>query len=179
MTSRQGDQLFTLRRSLEKAIESETFEEETLNDLFNALSGIAVDVDILKQTGIVQVLQATKKKYQDNQIGTKAKNMLAKWKRECMAGSDDSDKGTKKAAQPEVVKRPTVKELDANMKVIKKSVEPSMPAIARCRSEEDEWDDGGYYKNLLPVRQKVPACPHADSCHISAHMHAADHQAAV
>jgi hypothetical protein len=163
--SRLTDRLFDLRRSLEHTLESDDIEEERLTDLLNAINNIPhVHIDILKETGIVQVLQSVKKKYPDHDLANLAKNIIIRWKKECMKGPNDDTEAPSKAesakAHPkpehlEIKKKPSMKLVDSDNKIIAQSI-PSPPAsLGRSRSGEEEFDDDGYYKQLSVKRQHV------------------------
>ncbi len=74
-----SERILGLRHSLEKALESDLDEEERLADILCALRAIEIDLELLKQTGLVSTLQSAKKKFQEKPIGLQIYELLGKW----------------------------------------------------------------------------------------------------
>eukprot|EP00981_Chlorochromonas_danica_P006045 scaffold1263_cov170-Ochromonas_danica.AAC.9 len=173
--SRASEQLFGFRHSLEKALESDVFEEEQFHDILQALEKVPIDVDVLKQTGIVQPLQTLKKKYSEKEIGIKAKDLLARWKKDCLVGASTREvEAKRKVVLPMEVNakveasRHIVKVVGGDKKSGSTTTSTSFASSSssqasssgaalslRTKSEDEEWDDDGYFKNLAVTRQKI------------------------
>lgn len=167
--TRVKDELLDFKKAIDRALLSDVLEEERISDVLSALETVQVDLEILKQTNMVQCLQSVKKKFAESDIGNKVKALLLKWKKDCSGGSTEgAEEAPAKAVKTE--EKRSIKLIDSHKKVISlpsASVTPS--AKASSAGDEEEWDDG-YMKNLHPARQRVrPITPinHHHSCYIA------------
>eukprot|EP01031_Cornospumella_fuschlensis_P030895 gene30895-37334_t len=159
--SRAKEELLDLRKSIDKALQSDVPEAERISDIITILETFKVDLDLLKQTSMVQCLQSVKKQFAESDLGAKTKSLLLKWKKVCSGESTedsqptDDSKPTTTQKSVKTEERRAVKLIDSNKKVIPLPSASSAPSLkSSSAADEDEWDDG-YMKNLHPVRQRV------------------------
>lgn len=131
-----------LKATLEKAVASEA-SEETFADAIEALKKIPVTIALLRKTNVGQTLQDIKKKYVNNDVGSMAKVLLSKWKKDLEANTSSDDLG-KKANTPKV---DTAADKTNNDKGSAKS--------PRNSNNEEEFVDDSHYDRLPPIRRKV------------------------
>ncbi|RYH26304.1 hypothetical protein EON65_14730 [archaeon] len=158
--SRVKEELLDFKKAIDRALQSDVPEEERISDVLSALESVTVDLDLLKQTSMVQCLQSVKKHFTEADVGMKAKALLLKWKRDCSGGntedsqpSEDGNKASSKVMKTE--EKRSIKLIDSNKKVIPLPSASSTPSLkASSAGDDEEWDDG-YMKNLHPARQRV------------------------
>lgn len=147
--SRVADELTDLRKSFEKTLEGGSDEEERMLDILSAMMKVVGNLDLLKQTGVVQMLKGANKKVGEGKVSNKIKDLLAKWKADCSAPPTAEVKASEAPTAPAT-------ETKVEAKPAASSSSSSLGGISRSSSSGDlEFDDGGYFKSLPINRQKV------------------------
>ena len=137
MASRIETEMSTLRLSLEKALEAG--ENETVLDILKALEKLPISIELLKSTKIGNALQDAKKKLVEAEAGVAAKNLIAKWKKDCEAQlAASKSKNVEKAAEKSSSSASTT---------------PSIARSSSCDIEDEAADD--LYDDLSPIRKTV------------------------
>jgi len=134
--SRVETEMNNLRVSLEKGLESS--ETESMMDVLKALEQLPISIALLKSTKIGNTLQDVKKKFAESEVGTNARNLITKWKKDC------------EAQLP-----PKTPKSEANGSK-EGSVASSTASLVRTPSTEIEDDAADeLYDQLTPIRKTI------------------------
>lgn len=152
--SRAVIELQNLRKSLEKLISNSDNgnSEEAITDVLTAIQKVPINIEILRESQIGSVLQETRSKFAEGNIGKLAKRILIQWKKDCSVAADKStsvDEATASSMKTSDNAQPTKKSNDPNDA-------PDPPTIAKVASisEDDYWADD-HDAQLSNTRRKI------------------------
>lgn len=88
-----------LRNKLAKQLVADPASQETIQDLIAALGKVPMKLDLLRTSKVGVTVQEVKKLYAGEKLGSEAKQLLNKWRKEVSGGEDSDKKGKDTSSQ--------------------------------------------------------------------------------